>query len=314
MTFFLTLILYIINMKRFKTYPKINFYFFKIILIVIFILIGFFFAIKVLFKTFIKNNDERTVNRLLAVSTNNLIGNISLLDLINFDLTNPETILKVNLNNFSLKKPVLEPVFSKNDEPLVYIYNTHQTEEYAAGSLKNYNITPTVYMASNILKAKLDDYGIVSIVEGENMRSILSKNNYKYKDSYKVSRNWVINIKKEYPSIKYFIDLHRNSSAKSICINDIDYTKLMFVVGKNHDNYKFNESLMKKMTDALNEKYPGLCRDVYYSNSSKYNQDLGENAFLIEVGGPDSTIDEVYNSISAFAEILGGIINGTKEE
>ena len=42
------------------------------------------------------------------------------------------------------------------NEPILYIYNTHQTEEYVSNSLANYNITPTVYMAANILKKELE--------------------------------------------------------------------------------------------------------------------------------------------------------------
>ena len=40
-----------------------------------------------------------------------------------------------------------------------------------------------------------------------------------------------------------------------------------------------------------------------------YNQDISNNAMLIEVGGYENTIDEVYNTMEILAIILKDIIN-----
>ena len=41
-----------------------------------------------------------------------------------------------------------------------------------------------------------------------------------------------------------------------------------------------------------------------------YNQDISPNSILIEVGGVDNTIEEVYNTMNALADILNKYING----
>lgn len=301
--------------KRFITYRKYNFKFIKIISYLLFIIIGFVISIKFLFSYYKNNIDENKVNHLLAVGSNNLIGKISILDIANLKLTKPETLLSMSFGNVSEIKPVKAQkkdsavksnlVFNK---PIVYIYNTHQTEEYNAGSLNNYNITPTVYMAANILQKKLKNFNIDSIVEDENMIDVLHKNNWNYNDSYKASMLWLERAKKEHNSLKYFIDLHRDSNSGTVKINDVPYAKMMFVIGMNHEEYEKNEELVLKLNDYLNKNYEGLMRNIFYGKRSQYNQHFDSNCFLIEVGGPDNNIEEVYNSVGALAEAISHVI------
>jgi stage II sporulation protein P len=302
--------------KRFIARKHYNITFFKIILYLIFILIGAFISIKVLFKSFIDNNDTNKINEMLAVSSNNLIGNISLLDIVSINLTKPESFLNLSFSsnvgtiNYNTSETTENVIKNDEEEPLIYIYNTHQTEEYDAGTLKEYNIIPTVYMASNILKKRLSNYNINSVVEEENILDVLKENNWNYNESYYASKLWLEAAKEKYPSIKYFIDVHRDSATSTVNINDKNYAKMMFVVGMNHDNYEKNESLVIKLNDYLNENYEGLMRDIFYGKKSKYNQDFDENTILIEVGGPDNSIEEVSNSIYALADAIANIIGG----
>lgn len=305
--------------RRFITYPKYNFGFLRIIIYIILGIIGFILTIKILFKSYTNNNEDR-VNEMLAISTNNLIGNISVLDIANMKLSKPETLLSMSFGNVGTieyndktidnKEKEVSSTKIEKKEPLVYIYNTHQTEEYDPGYLREYNITPTVYMAANILKKKLSNLGIESIVEDENVVDVLRKNNWKYSESYKASLMWLERAKVNYPSVKYFIDLHRDSVSSSKTINDIPYAKMMFVIGMNHDNYEKNESLMLKLNTYLNEHYEGLMRDILYAKKNKFNQNFNENVILVEVGGPKNNIEEVQNSVSALGEALEYVIGG----
>jgi len=281
--------------------------------------IGFIVTVKILFKKYVYDNNTEKINNMLAISSNNLIGNISLIGIIGKPLSKPESLLSMSFSNignidYEVKNTVDnkkdEKVSKKTSEPLVYIYNTHQTEEYAAGSLKEYNITPTVYMASNILKKGLDNFGINAIVEDENIVDVLRENNWKYSESYYASMLWLENAKKNYPSLDFFIDVHRDSASSSVTINDKSYAKMMFVVGMNHDGYEKNEELVIKLNDYLNENYKGLMRDIFYGKRSKYNQDFDENTILIEIGGPKNGIDEVQNSAYALADALAYVIGG----
>ena len=306
--------------KRFITYPRYNYGFLRIIIYIILGIIGFILTIKILFKSYTNNNEDR-LNEMLAIGTNNLIGNISILDIANMKLSKPETLLSMSFGNVGTieyndrtikekKEKEVSNTKIEKKEPIVYIYNTHQTEEYDPGALREYNITPTVYMAANILKKKLSNLGIESIVEDENVVDVLRNNNWKYSESYKASLMWLERAKVNYPSVKYFIDLHRDSVSSSKTINDIPYAKMMFVIGMNHDNYEKNESLMLKLNTYLNEHYEGLMRDVLYAKKNKFNQNFNENVILVEVGGPKNNIEEVQNSVSALGEALEYVIGG----
>lgn len=285
----------------------------KTILCLILVIISFFITIKLLFKQFINNTTPNKVNEFLALSTNNLIGELSLYDLINFNLKSPDNLLKMSFSNakpIEYQKPVVQKVSKPENKPLVYIYNTHQTEEYASGNLSYYNIKPTVYMASNMLKKSLSHYDIASIVEEENLKTVLINNDWNYSKAYDVSQMWLDRSIKEHTSLKYFIDVHRDSVSSKATINDKTYAKMMFVIGMNHDNYEQNESLMIKLNDYLNEHYKGLMRELFYGKRSVYNQNFNPNTILVEVGGIENTIDEVNNSIIALAEALSNVIGG----
>lgn len=241
--------------------------------------------------------------------------NTSKIKLSIFDFNSVDAFLKENI--IGLDKIIIKKVTPNKEntksasslsEPLIYIYNTHQTEEYAAGSLKNYNITPTVYMAANILKETLKEYGINAVVEDSNLQKGLSERGLNYNNAYTLSYEWLETAKNKYPTIKYFIDLHRDSVSSSIEINNYSYAKMMFVIGMNHENYKQNEALMLKLNELINNNYEGLMRTPFYGKNSRYNQHFNENVMLIEIGGPESTINEVSLSIKAFAESLTTII------
>ncbi len=232
-----------------------------------------------------------------------------------FDFGTVDAFLKDNFKNLNKVIIKREAKLSENiknasalGEPLIYIYNTHQTEEYAPGSLKNYNITPTVYMAANILKENLRENGINAIVEDSSLQKGLSERGLNYNGAYTLSYEWLTSAKERYPSVKYFIDLHRDSVSASTTINNYSYAKMMFVIGMNHDNYKKNEELMLKLNEFLNRGYKGLMREPFYGKNSRYNQHFNENVMLIEIGGPESTISEVSLSVKAFAESLRNLL------
>lgn len=217
------------------------------------------------------------------------------------------------------KKTVIPNIINVNKQedtlPLVYIYNTHQAESYSQGALAPYNIIPNVQMASYILQEKLKEDKIVSIVEETNIKKMLAKEKLDYSGSYKITRNLLKNAMKKYESINYFIDIHRDSIGKkqgTATINKKNYAKLMFVIALNNKNYKENLKLMNALNDKLEKDYPGISRGIYKRNAI-YNQDLDSNVILIEVGGDKNTIEEVYNSMEAFSNVLSwyiGVQNG----
>lgn len=206
------------------------------------------------------------------------------------------------------------------NEPLIYIYSTHSNEEYSY--LKNdvYNIVPTVKTASYILDTEFKKLGLNSIVESENTIDLVNSQKLLYKDSYKVSRTLLENKKKEYTSLNYFLDIHRdsvNGNITTTVIDGIKYAKVMFVLGLENDNYLENRKVISEINDYLNINYKGLSRGIYEKKgkgvNGVYNQDFSKNTMLIEIGGIDNTIDEVSNSIKAIANGIYNYINNHKE-
>ena len=244
--------------------------------------------------------------------------------LYNVNLNEPVTLLE-NMFNYestseyypevleTITKHINDPTNDVIDNPIVYIYNSHQLENYDSSNYEPYNITPNVMMASYLLKEKLNNYNIPTIVEEGNINEFIKINNWDYNYSYIASRYFIEEAKRKYPSIKYFIDIHRDSVTKeysAAIINDISYAKVLFVVGLDHDNYKGNLDFANNVNNRLiNGISKGIIKKSGPNVNGIYNQDISSNALLIEVGGYQNKIDEVYNTIDVLANTLKEVIN-----
>ncbi len=200
---------------------------------------------------------------------------------------------------------------ANSQKPVVYIYSTHDTEGYASSYFNIYNIKPDVKIASYYLQEKLNDLGLKTIVEKRVIKDVLTKNGWVYKNSYKASRIYLEDTYKNNNSLKFFIDLHRDSSLKSKTTTSIDgknYARVMFIVGLEHDNYNANLKVATDINNLIKEKYPNLTRGIYKKSgpgvNGIYNQDFNSNCILIELGGQYNTILEVSNTIEVLAKIL----------
>lgn len=229
-----------------------------------------------------------------------------------------ETIDLEEANNMS--EYVNDPYPDKEQEnPIVYLYNTHQLEQYSTKNVEPYNVVPNVMMTSYILREKLNNYGIPTLVEENNVTELLKMNNWNYASSYKVTKMLMEDAKRKNPSLKYFIDLHRDSVGRKIStvqIGEKSYAKIMFIVGLENQNYQSNLDFTMKIEQLLKEKYPGISRGIYKKQgkgvNGVYNQDFSPYTILIEMGGTENTIDEVLNSTEAVAEVLNIIFKEEK--
>lgn len=295
-----------------------------------FLIVTFIYTIKWLDKINIKLDDE--VLKKLVINSSNLNSENKIINNLVISITNSsyidpvEVILKKYSTKYIDKNGNDEKVNSVsnnnnnnsnsgdantgvNNEPIVYIYNTHQTEKYNNENLININYT--VIDASLLLEKKLEKYGITSLVEKGSVPDVLNANNWSYANSYKVSRMFLESAKKNHSSLKYFIDLHRDSVNKGIStvqLNGKSYARTLFVLGLENPNYAENEKTFKKLENWLNSKYPGLSRGIFERKGSGvngvYNQDFSSNCILIEVGGEENTTEEVANTIEVIAEML----------
>ena len=298
-------------MKRFITKRKYNFKY-QILILLFTLILSIYVSSQIIKKINIESLSNNLINNSTNISSNylayaeifNILDASSLIKttISEFDKVNIKEVIKENESNINKEEDL------KIKEPILYIYNTHQSEEYLSESLANYNIIPTVYMLANIIKKELDKNGIYTIVEDENIKDVLNKNNWLYKDSYKASRLWLENINNKYPTIKYYLDLHRDSVSETIVIDNKRYAKMMFVLGMNHSKYEKNEEIVKELYNYLDSKYKGIVKDTLYAKKNIFNQDFNENVFLIEIGGNENTLEEAYNSAMVLADAITSVI------
>jgi len=323
----------------------------KSIIFIIIIYIGFCYSFYYCMKGNEKINNEEFIKLLLSGSDYTYLNDYKGVNLINstmkmilkIDIKEPESILNgtifkkddeekvsgtsINLeyrddysNMDELKEIssyIEDPSEVVIEEPIVYIYNSHQLENYSNENLEIYGITPNVLMASYLLKEKLNDLNIPTIVEDTNMSEMLSINGWDHSSSYKASRLLIMSKMSEYSSIKYFIDIHRDSVSRDIStvvIGKKSYAKILFVIGQDYDGWEENNEVALKINSIANEMYPNISRGILKKTGASvngvYNQDLSSRSILIELGGVENTIEEVFNTTIALSNIISKYIEG----
>ena len=300
-------------MKKFKTKRK------SYRKNVVFILIGFIFIILFIFVSMknLSTNHTDFINFILEQNGfikkedttifSYFISNLDLLlDDYYFKGTNHDSMIVYK------EEVKVYQDDEKKDNPLVYIYSTHDNEKYSDNK--------SVLDVNKLLKEKLSLYKINSIVEENRVSTFLDKENLNYNKSYLISRRFLEEVILKYPTLNYFIDIHRDSVDGSVTTTIIDnkpYARIMFVLGLENPNYLDNKKIITKLNDFINEHYPNLSRGIYEKKGSGvngvYNQDFHKNTILVEVGGIENNYEEVLNSTEIITKALYHII-GDKNE
>ncbi|MBQ3297786.1 MAG: stage II sporulation protein P [Bacilli bacterium] len=285
----------------------------KVLFILTMFLIGISISYKYLEKSKITLSDKEIIN--LIINSSFQDNNYLLERFITKTIESTNPIKKMNkmYKNYLLDNTI--PT-SKELEPIIYLYNTHQSEEYASSNYAEFSINPTVIMNNYILEDIFTKQGYPTLVEESSIKEILKKNNWPGYNSYKASRILLDNSITNHSSLKYFIDIHRDSLSKdktTIQIGDKSYAKVLFIVGLENKDYQKNLAFTEKINSKLNEYYPGLSKGIYKKSgpgvNGVYNQDFNEYTILIEIGGYDNTTTEVLNTDLAFARCFLEVIN-----
>lgn len=313
-------------MKRLKLRNGFKGQILKLIIVIIFIILSFLITFKFLYnKIDLKMDNTTYIDYLVKDSFSNYnLSDLKRLSSTEFLLKYSFGIEKVNTGtNVDIITPVIkdETEVKVSDKPIVYIFNTHQTEGYNSNFLESFNINNTVYLGSHILGEYLNDLGVGNIVEENSIIDVLNTNGWKYGYSYKASRILLENAYKANPTLNFFIDLHRDAASYDRTVAEIDgkkYAKVMFVVGLEHDNYEPNLKLAENLSERLRNISPALCRGVLEKKgpgvNGKYNQDFNKNTILIEVGGQYNYIEEVNNTLKIIAKIIYEYLNENEKE
>ncbi|NLO88719.1 MAG: stage II sporulation protein P [Clostridia bacterium] len=202
-------------------------------------------------------------------------------------------------------------VLSVGDNPLVGIYNTHNSETYMATDGvkhkkgKNGGVVRVAEVLESCLKNK---YGITVI------RSAKIHDYPDWSLSYSKSKETAKNMLAQHPSIQILLDIHRDAGLKEKKIVNIkgkDAAQILLIVGSNkrlpHPNWEKNKEFAQIINKKMNEMYPGLSRGVRVQNG-RYNQHLHPHAILVEIGSVKNSLQEAEYSAELFAGVIHEVL------
>ncbi len=304
-------------MKRFVSKKVVKVTKYKILLakliIGVLILLGINIGVNVYLK---KTNKDKVLNYVGA----NAFGNIldSYRYFYNKDYLEQNSYgfaIKDNKEVSNSKNNITDLVIEKN--PVVYIYNTFQTDKYTNNYYNSYNINPVITQASLILQEYLKKEGINSVVELNSVAKVLKDNNIDYSLSYRGSKILLEQAKRENKTLKYFIDLQLSDSDYTMTTykkGTQAYAKVLWVLGTDNENYAKNEEVIKSLDTKLKEYDESISRGISYRGGAGYqgvyNQDWDENVMLIQVGGRKNTIAEVNETLKVLAKVIAWKVRG----
>jgi|GEM_PF-456001 len=210
------------------------------------------------------------------------------------------------------------------DKPLVLVLHTHGTESYLPTDSDYYSeddptrtqdTTRNVVRVGTELSNILNSYGIPTL----HCEIMHDKDSYvtAYKNSMKTMQEYL----QKYPSIKYVIDVHRDSIFKAnkeqikpyTVINGEPSAQILMVIGTSgggaaHPNWEKNLGLALKLETTMNKTFPTLARPINLRNS-RFNQNVSEGAFILEVGSCGNTMDEALTAVKMFAQCFAKTLN-----
>lgn len=296
--------------NRFVTKKKRSKVFLKLSLWTLIVALSLVITFNILLKTSLKGliGEEKIENELFFLGTNQK-------KFLSFDLLSPKALFKYGLNyKIEYEPPItiedLEMMtkYKNPEKPRIYLYSSHDTEEYDSSLGEVYNIKYSVTTARYILAERLGNLGIDTYVERESMVTYLRENGLNYNHSYYASAHYIEKRLKEYPSIELIIDLHRDALPHSASLTYVDgkpCAKVIFIVAIEYDGYEKNVEWAEKINSHLPAGLSrGLSKGNGYGANGVFNQDMKSGSLLIEIGGQESTIEEVANTLDYVAKAL----------
>lgn len=255
----------------------------------------------------------------LFVTESNLcwyeIGETAVLNL------NNRTSFNVDINDYISREFPIEGTIT--NEPLVLIVHTHGSESYLKRGYDFYSPdddfrsateSETVVHIGSLLCEKLNSLGIPT-VQDKTMHDLPN-----YNQSYNNSLAAIKEYLNKYPSIKFVIDLHRDSVFDSAGNNIKPVTQidgkncaqLMLVMGTNelgipHPNWRDNLTFAAHLQAEMNQTYPTLARPINL-RTAEFNQAQTKGSIILEVGSCGNNIEEAENAVDLFANVYSKLL------
>lgn len=234
------------------------------------------------------------------------------------EITKEREVAKEKIQEAEKNNPVQKKGNDIEGKDAVFIYHTHSWESFLpllpGAKIPDEASSPDVNVSllGTRLKQQLEGQGIPALHDKTNMGDLLAQKKMKWYQAYKASHGYVKEALAQNKQIVFPIDIHRDDQRKNVTtkvINGKSYARLYFIIGMENEGREENMKIANAINSYLDKHYYGLSRGIFKKDKSKgdgtYNQDLSPNALLVEVGGVDNTLEELYNSIDVLAEAFG---------
>lgn len=233
------------------------------------------------------------------------------------------------LTSTVMKEYLLSSEQLSQGAPLVLIIHTHTTEAYApAGALTCDTLSPgfarsndpkhNVTAVGAVLADTLKSYGIPTV------HCSASFDTPSCQGAYGRAEQMIASYLRTYPSIRYVIDIHRDSLTDSsgnvlravTAVNGETTAQVMCVVGTDENGtdcpWMSNYTLAQSLRCALNEMYGNLCRPTYVRASS-YNQQCAAASFLLEIGTSGNSLEEAKRAAALVGKTLAVLLREDRQ-
>lgn len=97
-----------------------------------------------------------------------------------------------------------------------------------------------------------------------------------------------------HPGLGLLLDVHRDAQRypmTAVRHGQAAYARVMIVLGQDHPGWRQNYEFACRLLDRLEMYVPGISRGIL-PKASRYNQHRSPGALLLEVGGPENSLDE----------------------
>ncbi len=203
--------------------------------------------------------------------------------------------------------------------PQILIYHTHTLEAYRqiegkkyveAGTWRTEDHDSSVVAVGEILKTELESYGYIVLHDITNHEppSLIT--------AYSRSLETMKKYAKEYPTLRVFIDVHRDANMDTsdfVTIDGEECARIMFVVddGEGYDvkpDYESNFKLAYSVTKELEKIHKGFTRPVCIKSHS-HNQNVSDMCLLIEVGHNANSLEQAKNAAKYAALAISRVVS-----
>jgi stage II sporulation protein P len=203
---------------------------------------------------------------------------------------------------------------------VVLIYHSHNRESWVP-ELKNKGVTDiqdafdaetNITLVGRALAERLEELGIGAVHSDTDYYTEVKDYNWNF--SYKYSEKTVEAAMQEHRDLAFLFDIHRDSQRRDVTTATIDgetYAQVYFIIGRRNPHWKDNEAFAGKLHDALERLKPGISRGIWGkgagSGNGEYNQSLSKTSVLIEIGGPENTLEECLRTAEVLAEAIAEV-------